>query len=113
MKKSKLSLVALILGVLALLFEFTALSNASSSATSSAAKLGVAIGMSIVLPSVVAMAAAVVLNAVGYLKNHRTITLISAILYTVAFVLMPLWGFVGIPSMILQFIAFTKMPKSE
>lgn len=52
---------------------------------------------------------AVILNLIGYLMAHRTITLISAIIYTVALVIMPLWGFVAIPSMILQYIAYAKM----
>lgn len=49
------------------------------------------------------------MNLIGYLMAHRTITLISAIIYTVALVIMPLWGFVAIPSMILQYIAYAKM----
>nr|WP_072513787.1 hypothetical protein [Ndongobacter massiliensis] len=111
MKKNKLSLIALILGVLAVVIEVGAAGGVMSSAKTGAESLGATIGLAIVMPSLCAMVIAVILNAIGYFMIHRTITLISAILYAVALILMPLWGFVGIPSMILQFVAFAKMKK--
>lgn len=108
-KKSKLSLIALILGIAAVGFQVSAVMSAAGNAGSDAAKAGTAIGLAIVAPTFFVNLVGVILNLIGYLMTHRTLTLISAILYTIALVIMPLWGFVAIPSMILQYIAFAKM----
>ena len=80
-KNSTLSLVALILGTLAaILLVYSWLAPIEGNEFT---QLGVSIGRAIVMP--------------------------SAICTLIAVILMPLWGFVGIPSMILQFIAFAKM----
>lgn len=112
-KKSKLSLIALILGVIAVIIEIGSAGDAFGSTTNSAEEIGTAIGMAFVMPSVVCMFVAVILNAIGYFLINRVLTLISAIFYAIALVLMPLWGFLGIPSMILQFIAFAKMKSNK
>lgn len=112
MKRSKLSLIAMILGILAAFFMLVILAGMDTSG-SSAESLGTYIGLAIVLPSVLTLGIAVILNIIGYFINNRVITLISAIFYVISLVLMPLWGFVGIPSMILQFIAFAKMKPKE
>lgn len=109
MKRSKVSLVALILGLIAAGILASVLFG--SNAKDSAEAVGESIGKAIVMPSAFAMFVAVILNAVGYFTNNRTVTLISAIMYILSLILMPLWGFVGIPSMILQFIAYSKMKK--
>ncbi len=111
-KKSMLSLVALILGVLAIIIEFTAASGSMNSASSDAEQVGAAIGLAIVLPSVIMLIIAVILNLIGFLVNNKVLTLISAIFYTLAFFLFFLWGFVAIPSMVLQFVAYAKMKKA-
>lgn len=108
MKKSKLSLVAMILGILAFILLFSSFIGGPE-ASNSAQELGVAIGKAIVLPSLICTSIAVLLNIIGYFTINRILTLISAIFYVLGLILMPLWGFVGIPSMILQFIAFAKM----
>ncbi|MDO4778496.1 MAG: hypothetical protein Q4A42_02950 [Tissierellia bacterium] len=109
MKKNKLSLIALILGVISLALISSALFG--SRANGDAQKIGEAIGKAIVLPSAICTFVAVLLNAIGYFTVNKTLTLISAIFYVLALVLMPLWGFLGIPSMILQFIAYSKIKK--
>lgn len=108
-KRSGLSLAALIIGFLALIIEYAAASGVMNSATNAAEQLGVAIGMALVMPSIVMLVIAVILNLIGWLINNRVLTLISAIFYVLAFVLFMSWGFVALPSMILQFIAFAKM----
>ena len=112
-RKSKASLIALIIGALALVFQFTTMKSQVGGTTSSAEQAGMAIGMALVLPSVGALAVAVLLNAIGHFAVNRTLTLISAILYTLALILFPLWGFVAIPSMILQYVAFARMNKPK
>lgn len=108
-RKSKLSLVAMILGIICISIMIALIKQNTGSTTDSAEALGSMIGLGIVLPSVGSMAVAVILNIIGYFSNARVITLISGIFYALSLVLMPLWGFIGIPSMILQFIAFKKM----
>lgn len=111
MKRNKLSLFSLILGIIIVgIFSSTIL---GSSATNEAELIGEAIGKYIVLPSAVAMLTAVILNGIGYFQNSSTITLLSAILYIISLLLMPLWGFLGIPNILLQFITFSKMKKSK
>lgn len=111
MKRSKLSLVALILGLLALSIMASALFTTEGG--SEAQQAGEAIGKLIVLPCAAMTLVAVVLNLLGYTMNNSTLTLISAIFYTVALVIMPLWGFVTIPSMIMQYIAYPKIKKQR
>lgn len=110
-KKSKLSLAALILGVIAFGIQMSAMSSAGS-AGGDAEKVGMALGMAIVAPSFFMLIAGVILNAIGFLMTQKVLTLISAIFYTLSLVLFPLWGFVAIPSMILQYVAFAKMGKT-
>ena len=108
MKKSKLSLVALILGVISLIIVVSAMFK-SNAGGSEAALAGEMIGKAIVMPSAICTFVAVLWNCIGYFTANRTVTLISAIFYVLALILMPLWGFIGIPSMILQFVAYAKM----
>ncbi|NMB42676.1 MAG: hypothetical protein GX995_00925 [Clostridiales bacterium] len=111
MKKNKFSLIAMVIGILALIFQFGSIADLMGSSTSAAEEVGMGIGLLLVAPSVFSLVVAVILNIIGYLVSNRVVTLISAIFYAIALILMPAWGFVGIPSMILQFIAFSKMKK--
>lgn len=111
MKKSKLSLIAMILGLIATIFIVSAMSGNDISGDS-AESVGTIIGLGIVMPSAICSIVGFILNIIGYFTKSRAVTLISAIFYTLGLILMPLWGFVVIPSMILQYIAFAKMKKS-
>lgn len=112
MKRSKLSLVAMILGAIGVLIMSTAVLGSDVSGET-AESVGTMIGLGIVMPSVITSIVGFILNVIGYFTKNRTMTLISAIFYTLGLILMPLWGFVVIPSMILQYIAFAKMKKTE
>lgn len=139
--KNKLSLIALLLGIIAVSVMYATVQNIlidaektksnastlSSEINSSFSNvdevmkkyeaegyaLGTQIGASIVMPSIICCGVGVLLNAIGYRKNNKTITLISAILYLLSLILMPTYGFASIPSMILQFIAYSKMKQQE
>lgn len=110
-RRSRTSLIAMILGIAVSLFQFSTLGSLGSTAATDAEKAGMAIGAAIVMPSVVTLVIAVILNIIGYFTRNRTVTLISAIFYSISIVLFPLWGFVAIPSMILQFVAFARMKR--
>lgn len=114
MKKNKLSLIAMILGILA----FTALllvAYAKGVEIDSISKKVVAVAGKAVVPTSLIMCinVAVFLNIMGYLTVNRMLTLISAIFYMIGPVLMPPWGFIGAPSMVLQLIAFAKMKNTK
>lgn len=111
MEKSKLSMIAFILGIIALIFMASAILGMDTP-TDSAEQIGASIGFAIILPSIISTTVAVLLNGIGYFTINKTVTLVSTIFYVIGLILMPLWGFLGIPSMILQFIAFTKMKKT-
>ncbi len=110
-KRSKLSFIALIIGSLAAVFLISTASSSMSSTTNEWEALGASIAMSMVMPAIILVVTAAILNLIGWLTSNRVVTLISAICYLLGLLAFPMWGFVGIPSMILQFIAFSKMPK--
>lgn len=110
-KKNTLSLIALIIGALALIFVITSIGGLSQS-SNTAEEIGTAIGLAIVMPSVVCLGVGVLLNLIGYLTVSKGTTLASAIFYTLSLILFFAWGFVAIPSMILQYVAHAKMKKS-
>lgn len=105
MKKSKLSLVAMIIGIVVAVQEIIEMQGFYNT-SNGAALIGVSIAAQMIVPSIVCLALAVILNIIGWLLVNKTLTLISAIIYTLAVVVFPAWGFVAIPSAILQFIAF-------
>lgn len=112
-KKSKLSLIAMILGILAAMLMIGVLFGSSNPSASQAERIGQGIGQMIVLPSVICMVVAVIFNVLGYFMVSRPLTLVSAIFYTLSLILMPLWGFLGIPSLILQFVSYSKLKNSQ
>lgn len=111
-KRSKLSMVAMILGVIAFVFGVSTILGIDVSG-SGAESVGSSIGVAIIMPSFICTSIGVLLNVIGYFTNNRIVTLISAIFYVLGLILMPLWGFLGIPSLILQFIAFAKMKNNQ
>lgn len=68
--------------------------------------------LTMVEASIISLLAAVVLNIVGFFGNSRGVTVISFIFYLLALILMPFWGFMAIPALILQFIAIFSMKKT-
>lgn len=111
-KRSKLSLIAMIFGIIAFVIGVSAILGTDISGTS-AESIGSSIGIAIIMPSFIGTSIGVLLNIIGYFTSNRVVTLISAIFYVVGLLLMPLWGFLGIPSLILQFIAFAKMKNNQ
>lgn len=112
MKKSKLSLVAMIIGIIVAVWEIVEMQGFFST-SDGAALIGVSIAAQMIIPSIVCLAIGVILNIIGWLMVNKTLTLTSAILYTLAVVVFPAWGFVAIPSAILQFVAFGMLRKQS
>ena len=104
-KKNIFSLIALIIGVLALFYYFRAMVN----------NAGMFIGgVLFALPMLFMLLVAILMNAIGYFLANKTLTMISAILYLISWVLSPIIGIFVVPSMILQFVAYaTYMPLND
>lgn len=112
-KRNKISFAAMIIGILASIFLFATASGASAGVTNEWEALGVGIAMSMIMPAIILTVVAAILNIIGWAKTNRTVTLISAICYALALLAFPAWGFVAVPSMVLQFIAFANMPNKR
>lgn len=109
MKKSKLLLVALILG--ALYVFYSAWYWLGGGVDSSNA--GAAIATVLVAPHLFCTVMAVLFNALGYFMARRAFALTAGILYAVAMVLFPVYFFFVLIQMILCFVAFAKMSKAS
>lgn len=111
------SVVALILGILALYYVYKIGSTTFSGFFRSLSR-GTAIDLSdtgvlFILPSVGALIAGINANAFAHSYNSRVLTLVSSLLYTASLILFPMWGFVAIPSMVFQFWAYAKMSSTD
>ena len=110
MKKSKILLVAAIIGTICSIILFTYLTNTVQNRTGSdAQQAGTLIGATIALPSVLLSAISTIFAWVGFGTNKRGFALASGILYAVAIVLMLPWFMFNIVQMILCFIAYGTM----
>ncbi|MBP3885206.1 MAG: hypothetical protein J6D54_09770 [Olsenella sp.] len=110
MKKSKLLLVALILGVLYLVYSaWYWFGGGANVGSTSSAQAGAAIASAIVMPHLVLTLLAVIFNALGYALSKRPFALVAGILYSVAMVLFPPYFFFVIVQAILSYVAFAKM----
>lgn len=76
-------------------------------------KLGASLVVSSIFPSVLAFTSALILNIIGYYMNHRYVTLASIVLYGAALLITPSWGFLAIPSLALQIIAYGDMAEEH
>jgi hypothetical protein len=110
MKKSKLLLVALVLGALYLVYSgWYWFGGGVDAGSSSSAQAGAAIASAIVMPHLALTLLAVVFNALGYALSKRPFALVAGILYSVAMVLFPPYFFFVIVQAILSYVAFAKM----
>ena len=110
-KRSILALISLILGALYLVFIINYFFNAPGKAANSTEAVGVGLAITIVLPHLISVAIAVLMNALGYFMHMRGFVLTGAILYTVAIALFPLYFMFVIIQAILSYIAFARMKK--
>lgn len=111
MKKNKLLLVALVLGVAYLIYSIVYWGGANTSSTGDSAQAGAALATVLVMPHLALTVLAVIFNALGFFMSKRAFALTAGILYTVALVLFPPYFMFVIVQMILCFVAFAKMKK--
>lgn len=110
------SLIIALIYTLAQIVNISSATNAVSSANPETAEelgraIGTAIGVGLLMPHIILASIAVIFNAVGWFMSAKWAVLTAAILYIVGGVL----GFSNIffllPSMILCFVAYSKMKK--
>ena len=111
MKKSKLLLIAGILGTAYVIYGVLHFMGAvgSSAGTEQA---GAVIASLLVAPHLICAGIAVVFNWIGYLTKARWAALTAGILYAVSMVLFPLYFMFVVIQTILCFVAFSRMKKA-
>lgn len=112
-KKSKLVLISLILTILYVIYLISYTTGVFSNANNDAQVVGTGLAVAIVMPHFVSTVIGLIFNLLGYFLNHRAFVLTSAILYSVAIVLFPIYFMFVIVQMILMYIAFAKMKKEK
>lgn len=113
MKKSKLSLVSLIISTIYVIYLVHYIYNISTNTPSNdaATELGTTLGVAIIMPHLTCVGIALLMNVLGYFLNKRSLILTAAILYTVAIALMFIYTPFVIIQTILCYVAFFKMKK--
>lgn len=107
-KKSKLSLISFVLGIIYFIYIVSYFISGMSDADSTAA-VGAGIAAMLVTPHMIATGIAVLFNALGFFMNKRGFMLVAAILYTIAMVLFPFYFMFVIIQTILSYVAYAKM----
>ena len=112
-QKSRLALIAMILGILYILggiYYFIQVMLATTDAENVVVALFFVLISSIMAPHFVCVLVAVIFNFLGWSMNSRGFILTAAILYAVSIILFPFYFMFVSAQMILLFIAFAKMP---
>ena len=112
MKRSKLLLVAAILGTAYAVYLFTYFGNSLSSGGSDTETIGAGIATMMVLPHFVMVLVAAIFNWLGFAFRFRWAALVAGICYAVAMALFIVYFMFVIVEMILSFIAYAKMKKA-
>lgn len=114
MKRSKILLAAVIIGVLMLIFSWSYISDtfgSLASETESAALIGKSIGMVLVLPHQLLATLACLFAVIGWISNRRWAALVAGILYSVALLAMVAWFYFVVVQLILCYVAYAKIPR--
>ena len=112
MKKSKLLLVAGVLGAAYLIYLVAYFVGGMASAGDDIELVTGGLATAIVMPHMVCVALAVVFNWLGWTLNAPWAALVAGILYAVSMVLMFLYALFVVVQMVLCFVAFAKMKKA-
>ena len=107
-----LLLISLIIGVIYGIYIVSYFGGAVSG-SAGAEQVGAGIATTLATPHIVMTWIGVIFNALAFFMYNRPFALVAAILYTVAMVVFPLYFMFVIVEMILCYIAFAKMKKTE
>jgi hypothetical protein len=111
-KRSKIMFTSAILGSLYLAYIVYYFLNEVGT-TQGAEQMGAAIATTVVLPHIVLLALAVIMNWVGFFMNVKWGAISSGILYSVSGVIFLLYIFFVIPMIILSFVGVSKIGKIQ
>lgn len=112
MKKSKLLLVAGILGTIYLIYLAVYFGGAVSGSDGADA-ISAGLATMLVAPHIVCVGVAVIFNWIGWALKARWGALTAGILYAVSIVCMFMYAIFVVIEMVLCFMAFAKMKKKE
>lgn len=110
--KNKLALISWILSLLYLIYLIYYFAGGVGNSSGSE-QAGAAIATALVFPHMLAVGIALIFNMLGYFLNNRAFILVGAILYSVAILLFMMYFMFVIIQMILSYIAFAKMKKTN
>lgn len=115
MKRSKILLIAAIVGTLCVIYLFSYMGNTitDSQTKDDATQLGTAIAATLATPCIIVSAISTIFAWVGFGTKKRGFALTSGILYAVAIVFMIPWFMFHIVQMVLCFIAYGTMGKDK
>lgn len=113
MKKSKLLLIAGVLGAAYLVYLITHFVGGTVSSADDMEMIAGGIATALVMPHMVCVGVAVLFNIIGWGMNARWAALVAGIMYAVAIVCMFLYALFVVLQMILCFVAFAKMKKPQ
>lgn len=116
MEKTKLNkclLIALVIGVIYLVYAFVHFGGAITGSANDAEAVGAGIATALVMPHLVCTLIAVVFNALGLFLKRQGFALVAGILYAVAMALFPLYFFFVIIEMILSFVGYSQLKKQN
>lgn len=113
MKKSKLLLVAGLLGAAYLIYLVCYFVGSMASAGDGIELAAGGLATAIVMPHMVCVALAVAFNWLGWFLNAPWSALVAGILYAVSMVLMFLYALFVVVQMVLCFIAYAKIKKAH
>lgn len=111
-KKSKLALISWVLSLMYLIYLISYFTGGVGSSTG-ADQAGAALATALVFPHMLAVGIGLIFNVLGYFLNSRAFVLVGAILYSVSMLLFMMYFMFVIVQMVLSYIAFAKMKKSN
>lgn len=112
MKKSKLSLLSALIATLYLFYIISYFFDSVSNSEGSE-QIGAGIAALLVAPHMFLLGLGVLFNWIGFFLNERWSILVGAILYSVSGLVFILYVFFVIPSIVLSFIAYSKLKKAD
>lgn len=111
MKRSKLLLVAGLLGLVYFIYLITYFGNGIMSAETTTENVSAGIATALVAPHMICVGIAVLFNCIGWAMNVRWAALVAGIMYAVSMLCFFLYAMFVLVQMILCFVGFSKMKK--
>ncbi len=109
--KSKLLLIAGILGALYAIYMIKYFLGINSDTKDDAEAVGAGLATALVMPHMLGTTISAILNLIAWGTSSRGLALTAAIFYCVSAILFPLYGWILIPMIALCFMGYSKLKK--